>query len=69
AGTTSDMIFDVPTLVSFLSQDTTLAPGTVILTGTPAGIGWAREPKRMLRKGDTVSVEIGSIGTLTNNVA
>lgn len=67
-GNTSLMIFDIPTLISFISQDTTLLPGTVILTGTPAGVGWARDPKLLLKKGDTISVEIEKIGALTNPV-
>lgn len=67
-GNTNLMLFDIPTLISFLSQDTTLLPGTVILTGTPAGVGWARQPRLLLKKGDTVSVEIEKIGTLTNPV-
>ncbi|MEM7232582.1 MAG: fumarylacetoacetate hydrolase family protein [Planctomycetota bacterium] len=66
--TTSDMIFNVKQLISFLSQSTTLLPGTVILTGTPQGVGFARDPKVVLKDGDTVSIEIGSIGTLTNPV-
>jgi 2-keto-4-pentenoate hydratase/2-oxohepta-3-ene-1,7-dioic acid hydratase in catechol pathway len=66
--TTSDMIFDVPTLIEFLSGSTTLVPGTVILTGTPHGVGMARQPPRWLRAGDTVSIEIEKIGTLTNPV-
>lgn len=65
---TRDMIFDVPTLISFLSQDTTLLPGTVILTGTPEGVGWARTPKVTLRPGDTITIEIEGIGRLTNPV-
>ena len=65
---TSDMIFDVPALVSFLSQSTTLMPGTVIFTGTPQGIGMARKPPRWLVPGDEVSVVIENIGTLTNRV-
>ena len=65
---TNDMIFDVPTLIEFLSGSTTLLPGTVILTGTPHGVGMAREPVRWLQPGDTVSVEIEKIGTLTNPV-
>lgn len=65
---TRHMIFDVATLVSFLSQDTTLLAGTVILTGTPEGIGWAREPKLLMQPGDTVSIEIERIGRLTNPV-
>jgi 2-keto-4-pentenoate hydratase/2-oxohepta-3-ene-1,7-dioic acid hydratase in catechol pathway len=66
---TKDMIFDVPTLIEFLSGSTTLLPGTVILTGTPHGVGMARTPRRWLRAGDTVSIEIEGIGTLTNPVA
>ena len=65
---TNDMIFDVPTLIEFLSGSTTLLPGTVILTGTPHGVGMAREPRRWLKAGDTVSIEIEKIGTLTNPV-
>jgi 2-keto-4-pentenoate hydratase/2-oxohepta-3-ene-1,7-dioic acid hydratase in catechol pathway len=63
---TDDMIFDVPALIEFLSGDTTLLPGTVILTGTPHGIGAARKPPVFLKAGDTVSIEIEKIGTLTN---
>jgi len=65
---TSDMIFDVPALIEFLSGSTTLLPGTVILTGTPQGVGMGREPKRWLHAGDTVTVEIEKIGSLTNPV-
>lgn len=67
--TTEDMIFDVPTLIEFLSGSTTLLPGTVILTGTPHGVGAARKPPRWLKSGDTVTVEIENIGALTNPVA
>ncbi len=66
--TTDDMIFDVPSLIAFLSSGTTLLPGTVILTGTPHGVGFARTPPVFLQPGDTVSVEISGIGTLTNPV-
>jgi 2-keto-4-pentenoate hydratase/2-oxohepta-3-ene-1,7-dioic acid hydratase in catechol pathway len=65
---TNDMIFDVPTLVEFLSGSKTLLPGTVILTGTPHGVGFARKPPVWLKPGDTVSIEIEKIGTLTNPV-
>jgi 2-keto-4-pentenoate hydratase/2-oxohepta-3-ene-1,7-dioic acid hydratase in catechol pathway len=65
---TNDMIFDVPTLIEFLSGSTTLLPGTVILTGTPHGVGMAQKPPRWLRPGDQVSIEIEKIGTLTNAV-
>ena len=65
---TNDMIFDVPTLIEFLSGSTTLMPGTVIMTGTPHGVGMARTPPVFMKHGDTVSVEIEKIGTLTNPV-
>lgn len=65
---TNDMIFDVPTLIEFLSASTVLAAGTVILTGTPHGVGMARTPPVFLKAGDTVSIEVESIGTLTNPV-
>jgi 2-keto-4-pentenoate hydratase/2-oxohepta-3-ene-1,7-dioic acid hydratase in catechol pathway len=66
---TNDMIFDVPTLIEFLSGSTTLLPGTVILTGTPHGVGMAAQPPRWLKAGDTVTIEIDGIGALTNPVA
>lgn len=65
---TNDMIFDVPALISFLSGSTTLLPGTVILTGTPHGVGMARNPPVWLKHGDSVTVEIEGIGSLTNPV-
>ena len=68
--TTSDMIFDVPTLIEFLSGSTTLVPGTVILTGTPHGVGMAAKPlPRWLKPGDEVTIEIEGIGRLPNPVA
>lgn len=66
--TTRDMIFDVPTLIEFLSGSTTLMPGTVILTGTPHGVGMARDPRVWLQDGDTVTVEVEGIGAMTNPV-
>jgi len=66
---TSDMIFDVPAIIEFLSGSTTLLPGTVILTGTPQGVGMARKPPRWLAPGDEVTIEIEAIGALTNPVA
>jgi 2-keto-4-pentenoate hydratase/2-oxohepta-3-ene-1,7-dioic acid hydratase in catechol pathway len=66
--TVGDMIFDVPTLIAFLSGSTTLRPGTVILTGTPSGVGMARTPPRFLHPGDEVTIEIDGIGRLTNPV-
>jgi 2-keto-4-pentenoate hydratase/2-oxohepta-3-ene-1,7-dioic acid hydratase in catechol pathway len=65
---TNDMIFDVPRLIEFLSGSTTLLPGTVILTGTPGGVGMARNPPVWLKSGDTVTIEIDGIGQLTNPV-
>jgi 2-keto-4-pentenoate hydratase/2-oxohepta-3-ene-1,7-dioic acid hydratase in catechol pathway len=66
---TNDMIFDVPTLIEFLSGSTTLLPGTVILTGTPHGVGMAQKPPRWLKAGDNVTIEIEKIGALQNAVA
>jgi 2-keto-4-pentenoate hydratase/2-oxohepta-3-ene-1,7-dioic acid hydratase in catechol pathway len=66
--TTGDMIFDVRTLVSELSRGITLLPGTVILTGTPPGVGMARTPQVFLKDGDRVEIEIERIGTLRNRV-
>lgn len=65
---TGEMIFDVATLISDLSRGMTLLPGTVILTGTPSGVGMARTPPVWLKHGDTVEVEIDRIGTLSNRV-
>ena len=65
---TNDMIFDVPALIEFLSGSTTLLPGTVILTGTPHGVGMAQKPPRWLKPGDNVTIEIEKIGSLTNPV-
>ena len=65
---TADMIFDVPALIEFLSGSNTLLPGTVIMTGTPSGVGMARQPPRWLREGDEVTIEVEGIGQLTNPV-
>ena len=66
---TNDMIFDVPALIEFLSVSTTLPPGTVILTGTPHGVGMAQKPPRWLKPGDNVVIETEKIGALANPVA
>lgn len=66
--TTEDMIFDVRMLIVFLSGSTTLLPGTVIMTGTPHGVGAARKPQVFLKAGDTITIEIEKIGQLTNPV-
>jgi len=68
-GNTADMIRDVPALIEFMSQSTTLLPGTLIFTGTPHGVGMAQKPPLWLKPGDQVSVTIEKIGTLTNPVA
>ena len=65
---TSDLIFDVPRLIAFLSASKTLLPGTVILTGTPGGVGAGLKPPRFLQPGDTVTIEVEGIGSLTNPV-
>lgn len=65
---TATMIFPVARLISELSQGTTLLAGTVILTGTPAGVGAGRKPPRFLRDGDQVEVEISGVGRLSNPV-
>lgn len=65
---TDDMIFDIPTLIEFLSGSTTLLPGTVILTGTPQGVGMAKAPPLYLKDGDSVTIQIDGIGSLTNPV-
>ena len=67
-GSTSDLIFSVPYLVSFISSVFTLEPGDLILTGTPPGVGFAREPKISLVGGDVVEVEVEGIGVLRNPV-
>ena len=68
ASHTSDLIFSCPFLVSYLSQCMTLYPGSVIMTGTPSGVGAARTPPVFLRDGDTVDVTIQHIGTLSSYV-
>lgn len=65
---TADMIFSIETIITELSRGTTLLPGTVILMGTPPGVGMARDPQVFLKDGDEVEVEIESIGVLKNRV-
>lgn len=65
---TSKLIFDIPALVAYISTYTELAPGDVIATGTPSGVGSARDPQSFLKEGDVVEVEISSIGILRNNI-
>ncbi len=65
---TSDLIFNLPTLIDWLSRGMTLLPGDIIATGTPAGVGFARTPPEFLRPGDVVEVEVEHIGVLRNTV-
>src|SRR5690606_40500540 len=66
---TDDMIHDVASLISIISEAITLEPADVIVAGTPAGIGWAREPKLLMQDGDVCEVTIENIGTLVNPIA
>jgi len=66
--TTASMIFDVPTLIESLSSTMTLRAGSVILTGTPSGVGMGRTPPVWMKRGDVVAVEIEGIGRLSNSV-
>jgi 2-keto-4-pentenoate hydratase/2-oxohepta-3-ene-1,7-dioic acid hydratase in catechol pathway len=66
---TSELIFDVPSIVETLSHGITLEPGDVIITGTPSGVGVARTPPEFLQPGDVVEAEIDGIGVLRNRVA
>jgi 2-keto-4-pentenoate hydratase/2-oxohepta-3-ene-1,7-dioic acid hydratase in catechol pathway len=68
SASTSELLFDVPTLIAWISQGCTLQAGDVILTGTPAGIGMARNPQRWLQDGDIVEISIGGLGSLRNPV-
>ena len=67
-GCTADMIFDIPTLVESLSEGLTLEPGDLLATGTPSGVGYAMEPPRYLKDGDTVVCEVAEIGRLENTM-
>lgn len=65
---TSNMIFGVADIVSFVSQAITLEPGDLIITGTPAGVGAFRDPKVWLQPGDEIAIEIDGLGRITNPV-
>jgi 2-keto-4-pentenoate hydratase/2-oxohepta-3-ene-1,7-dioic acid hydratase in catechol pathway len=68
-GNSSEMIFSVQSIVSYLSQDTTLPAGTVIITGTPSGIGHSYKPPKYIRSGDDLKVSVGGgLGTLVNSI-
>jgi len=66
---TSDLIFNTKELLSYCSKNFTLYPGTVIMTGTPVGVGFARKPPVFLKPGDTIEIEIEGIGKLINKVS
>jgi 2-keto-4-pentenoate hydratase/2-oxohepta-3-ene-1,7-dioic acid hydratase in catechol pathway len=65
---TAEMIFSVAELIADLSREMTLLPGTIILTGTPAGVGFTRTPPVFLKPGDELELTIDGIGTLRNPV-
>ncbi|OLT33711.1 hypothetical protein BJF84_21510 [Rhodococcus sp. CUA-806] len=67
-GRASDLIFDVPALIEYISSWTTLSPGDVIATGTPSGIGFRQDPPRFLHPGETLTIDIPGVTTLTNQV-
>jgi len=66
---TTDLIFDIPTLIETCSRGITLLPGDIIATGTPAGVGMGLKPPRWLQHGDTVRIEIDGLGVLENTFA
>src|SRR5690606_23047056 len=67
-GAVGDLVFPVPVLLSYISQFTRLRPGDLVLTGTPGGVGEAREPSRFLRSGETVEVEIEGLGRIATRL-
>ena len=67
-GNTNDLIFDVPTLIAYISSFTPLGPGDIISTGTPQGVGFTRKPPIFLKAGDVVEIEVEGIGVLRNPV-
>ncbi|GAB7537753.1 fumarylacetoacetate hydrolase family protein [Burkholderia sp. 3C] len=69
SASTDDMVFDVASLISIISEAITLEPGDVIVSGTPSGIGWARTPKLLMKAGDVCEVSVEGMGTLRNVIA
>lgn len=65
---TSNLIFKIPAIINYCSTIFELVPGDVIVTGTPAGVGWSRKPPQFMKHGDTVEVEIEKLGILRNPV-
>ncbi|MDE1008405.1 MAG: fumarylacetoacetate hydrolase family protein [Paraburkholderia fungorum] len=68
SASTDDMVFDVATLIVLLSEALTLEAGDVIVSGTPSGVGWARNPRLLMRHGDVCEVSVAGIGTLRNEI-
>lgn len=68
SASTDTMVFDVVSLISIISEAISLEPGDVIVTGTPSGIGWARDPKLLMREGDVCEVSVAGIGVLRNPI-
>lgn len=68
SGNTNEMVFNVGELAAFASKHVTLRPGDLLLTGTPEGVGFARNPKILMRPGDTITVSVSGIGTISNPV-
>ncbi len=66
--TTANLIFGIDEIISYASRTSTLEAGDLILTGTPAGVGVFRDPKRLLQPGDTVTIQIDGVGEITNPV-
>jgi 2,4-didehydro-3-deoxy-L-rhamnonate hydrolase len=66
--TTANLIFGIDEIIGYASQTSTLEPGDLILTGTPAGVGVFRDPPRLLQPGDEITIEIDGVGSLTNPV-
>jgi 2-keto-4-pentenoate hydratase/2-oxohepta-3-ene-1,7-dioic acid hydratase in catechol pathway len=64
--TTQQLIFSIPRLIAYISSFTTLVPGDVIVTGTPGGVGMARDPQVFMKAGDTVEIEVSKVGVLKN---
>ena len=67
-GSTADMIFDIPAIIAFISEDITLVPGDIISTGTPSGVGFFRDPPMLLKAGDTVECWVENVGLIRNRV-
>ncbi len=68
-GTTADLLFGVDALVAFIAETCTLEPGDLILTGTPAGVGMAMDPRRFLAPGDVVRIAIDGLGEIEHAIA